>query len=91
MTLADFGALLHKQNANSCPGPLRVLWASGITYGHLRAMGTKARRVCVLPGLINRHLRFQEAQAEWLEVGIALIPKSDGLAGLGDGRPITAY
>ena len=50
-------------------------------------MGPKARRVCVL--LINRYLRFQEAPAAWLEVGIALIPKSDGLAGLGDGRPIS--
>ena len=81
MTLADFDALLCKQNANSSPG------CSGITYGHLRAMGIKARRICVL--LINRYLRFQEAPAAWLEVGIALIPKSDGLPGLGDGRPIS--
>jgi hypothetical protein len=53
MTLADFDALLCSQNANSSPG------CSGITYGHLRAMGPKARQVCVL--LISRYLRFQEA------------------------------
>jgi hypothetical protein len=81
MTLADFDALLRSQNASSSPG------CSGITYGHLRAMGPKARQVCVL--LISRYLRFQEAPAAWLEVGTALIPKSDGLAGLGDGRPIS--
>jgi hypothetical protein len=73
MTLADFDALIRSQNANSSPG------CSGIRYGHLRAMGPKARQVCVL--LINRYLRFQEAPSAWLDVGIALIPKSDGLAG----------
>ena len=52
-------------------------------------MGPEARQVCVL--LINRYLRFQEAPAAWLEVGIALIPKSDGLAGRGEGRPIRLF
>ena len=81
MTLEDFDALLRQQSADSSPG------CSGISYGHLRAMGVKARQVCVM--LINRYIQFQEAPAAWLEVGIALIPKSDGLAGLGDGRPIS--
>jgi hypothetical protein len=47
MTLADFDTLLRSQNATSSPG------CSGITHGHLRAMGPKARQVCVL--LINRY------------------------------------
>jgi hypothetical protein len=39
--------------------------------------------------LINRFIQFQECPTQWLEVAIALIPKSDGAQGLGAGRPIS--
>ena len=51
MTLADFDTLIRKQGAKSSPG------CSGITYGHLRAMGTKARQACSLVGLSLGDLR----------------------------------
>jgi hypothetical protein len=81
MTMDDFEALLLRQTGDSSPG------ISGLTYGHLRAMSRKHRLVYL--HLINRFIQFQECPAQWLEVAIALIPKSDGAQGLGAGRPIS--
>ena len=81
MTIDDFEALLRGQTGDSSPG------ISGLTYGHLRAMSRKHRLVYLL--LINRFIQYQECPAQWLEVAIALIPKSDGAQGLGSGRPIS--
>ena len=39
--------------------------------------------------LVNRFIMRQECPAKWLDVAIALIPKSDGAQGLGAGRPIS--
>jgi hypothetical protein len=39
--------------------------------------------------LVNHFIQFQVCPAQWLEVAIALIPKSDGAQGLGAGRPIS--
>ena len=81
MTIDDFEALLRGQTGDSSPG------ISGLTYGHLRAMSRKHRLVYLL--LVNRFIQYQECPTQWLEVAIALIPKSDGAQGLGSGRPIS--
>ena len=39
--------------------------------------------------LINRFITLQQCPEQWLDVCIALIPKSDGATGLGSGRPIS--
>jgi hypothetical protein len=39
--------------------------------------------------MVNRFIQYQHCPAKWLDVGIALIPKSDGAQGLGSGRPIS--
>ena len=81
MSMDDFEALLLRQTDDSSPG------ITGLTYGHLRAMSRQHRLVYL--HLINRFIQFQECPAQWLEVAIALIPKSDGAQGLGSGRPIS--
>ncbi len=73
MTMGDFEALLLRQTGDSSPG------SSGLTYGHLRAMSRKHRLVYL--HLVNRFIQFQECPAQWLEVAVALIPKSDGVQG----------
>jgi hypothetical protein len=77
MSMDDFEALLLRQTDDSTPG------ISGLTYGHLRAMSRRHRLVYL--HLINHFIQFQVCPAQWLEVAIALIPKSDGAQGLGAG------
>ena len=81
MTMEDFEALLLHQTDDSTPG------ITGLTYGHLRSMSRKHRLVYL--HLVNRFIMYQQCPAKWLEVAIALIPKSDGAQGLGAGRPIS--
>jgi hypothetical protein len=81
MTMDDFEQLLAQQTADSSPG------MSGISYGHLRSMSRKHRLLYLQ--MINRFIQFQHCPSRWLEVAIALIPKSDGAQGLGAGRPIS--
>ena len=81
MTMDDFEALLLHQTDDSAPG------ITGLTYGHLRSMSRKHRLVYL--HLVNRFIMYQQCPAKWLEVAIALIPKSDGAQGLGAGRPIS--
>ena len=81
MTMDDFEQLLAQQTADSSPG------MSGISYGHLRSMSCKHRLLYLR--LINRFIQYQHCPSRWLEVAIALIPKSDGAQGLGAGRPIS--
>jgi hypothetical protein len=78
MTMDDFDALLLHQTDDSTPG------ITGLTYGHLRSMSRKHRLVYL--HLVNRFIMYQQCPAKWLEVAIALIPKSDGAQGLGAGR-----
>jgi hypothetical protein len=81
MILEDLDALLRQHTKDSAPG------ISGVTYGHLRAMSPEHRQVCLQ--MVNRFIQYQHCPAKWLDVGIALIPKSDGAQGLGSGRPIS--
>ena len=81
MTIDDFEGLLLHQTDDSTPG------ITGLTYGHLRSMSRKHRMVYL--HLVNRFIMRQECPAKWLDVAIALIPKSDGAQGLGAGRPIS--
>ena len=81
MTMDDFEALLLHQTDDSTPG------ITGLTYGHLRSMSRKHRLVYL--HLVNHFIMYQQCPAKWLEVAIALIPKSDGAQGLGAGRPIS--
>jgi len=81
MTIDDFEGLLLHQTDDSTPG------ITGLTYGHLRSMSRKHRMVYL--HLVNRFIMHQECPAKWLDVAIALIPKSDGAQGLGAGRPIS--
>ncbi len=39
--------------------------------------------------MVKRFIEYQHCPAKWLDVGTALIPKSDGAQGLGSGRPIS--
>ena len=81
MTIDDFESLLLHQTDDSTPG------ITGLTYGHLRSMSRKHRMVYL--HLVNRFIMQQQCPARWLDVAIALIPKSDGAQGLGAGRPIS--
>ncbi len=70
MRMDDFEALLLHQTDDSTPG------ITGLTYGHLRSMSLARKHRLVYLHLVNRFIMYQQCPAKWLEVAIALIPKS---------------
>ena len=55
----------------------------------MKLLSKKKKNRLVYLHLVNRFIMYQQCPAKWLEVAIALIPKSDGAQGLVAGRPIS--